>query len=477
MVAPRDEGCVLGRSPIASLPAAGENSVFRHLGVQFTPTGLAIDLMERSLIQSMEDRVSSWKVRRASLMGKVLVANIFLLSKIWFLAHVVPFSRKFHSQIDRILRSWLWGPTASHPPMALKKLQGRRPDGGAGLHDSRERSSRILSKWMAPVIDPRVSSASLPPWARAANENWLTALGISRRAAGELPQCLSKFQNSGRTGPKAAGPLWRAYLDAFKRSPLSVGMTTPWRLAYQGDELLDYKLPRPARPVAVITPPLMLESLPKGGQGPILVDPKVWALAKLRIVPPLHRNHTWRVFHRGFRTGDRASSDWVHRHCFFCPHIVSTHTHRYFSCPHIFQLWCSIFSSVPGAPSVPANWNPAMDPFFSLIWGKFPITLRAILFHSILFVIHRVYLASLEGRTIPHAVQLEMAKKDVESQIMRVDRYKKWPPGQTRDILLWGERAAPWIIYEDRTDNLTAPPIKELAWVSPPQTTILNHFL
>ncbi|KAF5187919.1 hypothetical protein FRX31_022495, partial [Thalictrum thalictroides] len=49
----------------------------------------------------------------------------------------------------------------------------------------------------------------------------------------------------------------------------------------------------------------------------------------------------------------------------------------------------------------------------------------------------RVYLATLEGKTIPLIAQVAMATQEVESQIMRVERYKKWPPGQVREILLW----------------------------------------
>ncbi|KAF5187918.1 hypothetical protein FRX31_022494 [Thalictrum thalictroides] len=236
---------VTDHSSFAALVPAGSTSIFCHLGVYFTPKGIALGHMESTLLKAMADRIASWRVRKATLLGKVLVANVFLLSKIWYLAHIAPFSCKFHKEVEKLLWSWLWGALALHPPMALGKLHGSCRDGGAGLQDPRLRVGQILSKWLAPVIDPRVASAFLPPWARAANENWLASMGITRRAARELPRCLAKFQGTRKIGPNSSGPIWRAYLDAFKRSPLSLNKATPWTLCCQGEEMLDYKITRP----------------------------------------------------------------------------------------------------------------------------------------------------------------------------------------------------------------------------------------
>ena len=45
-----------------------------------------------------------WSLRRVSLLGKSLVANTFLLSCMWYLAHIVPFSFDYYRKLARIIQ-------------------------------------------------------------------------------------------------------------------------------------------------------------------------------------------------------------------------------------------------------------------------------------------------------------------------------------------------------------------------------------
>ena len=100
-----------------------------------------------------------WSLRRVSLLGKSRVANIFLLSCMWYLAHIVPFSSDYFKKLARIIQRWLWG-DSSVPAMSMTRLAGGRRWGRAGLLDPAANAALIFSKWlvlvMAPWLEPTV---------------------------------------------------------------------------------------------------------------------------------------------------------------------------------------------------------------------------------------------------------------------------------------------------------------------------------
>ncbi len=51
---------------------------------------VAVDNMWEGIVGGMERRLIFWRSRFLSLKGKILIVNLLMLSKIWYVLHVMP---------------------------------------------------------------------------------------------------------------------------------------------------------------------------------------------------------------------------------------------------------------------------------------------------------------------------------------------------------------------------------------------------
>ncbi|KAL1916379.1 uncharacterized protein VTP21DRAFT_5570 [Calcarisporiella thermophila] len=145
-------------SPCLFIP---EEGTFTLLGIPFNtkhifpPTSFYEQLLEK-----LEKTVKTWKSRSISLLGKVLLVNSRLLSKIWYLAYLIPFKQDFFDRVSRIVQQFLWGGRRSQIERSLLE----QPKGfGLGLIDPKHQCTAILASWIQRIHNAQRERIP-PPW-------------------------------------------------------------------------------------------------------------------------------------------------------------------------------------------------------------------------------------------------------------------------------------------------------------------------
>ena len=198
------------------------NTPFRHLGVLFSTSGAYFGANESHLLSSIQNVTTLWCHRQISLTGRCVAANVFLLSKIIYTAHIVPFSQAFFDSLYRILQKWLW-PRYKKAPVSITSIMYPRRCGGMGLINPQSLCDRMLLKWISPILSPSISLSNLS-WSQLARYNWNRALGFSPHNNASLQKWLSSCPSR---GPNSLDLYWKRCLVSIHRSGLEVVDSTP----------------------------------------------------------------------------------------------------------------------------------------------------------------------------------------------------------------------------------------------------------
>ncbi|KAF5185439.1 hypothetical protein FRX31_024974, partial [Thalictrum thalictroides] len=298
---------------------------FRHLGVHFTSREVATPYSEDNLIRGITNRMAPWANRTASLAGKCVLINVFLLSKLWYLLHIIPFSDKFFNQLENIIQGWLWAPSRKHSAK-ISVLYGPKSKGGLGLINPRMQSRRILAKWIKQVVIPN----SQEHWAMAARTIFATQLSL-RNIEDNL--ALSRWlSRARRTGPRDLHPYWKGVLKAFRllkwkvvfpwpSGPVSASAGPPVLVGEDKVPCSQYSLPkRPKHKVQL--PELSIKILPRVQ---LVHDKKVYKYTWSSLVIPRIQSNTWRVMRRKYRIGLRQGETSPFLSCASCGEPVDSH--------------------------------------------------------------------------------------------------------------------------------------------------------
>ncbi|KAJ9050958.1 hypothetical protein DSO57_1009316 [Entomophthora muscae] len=82
-----------------SLPTGYQPSppteVFRHLDILFTTKGIALAEMESKSLSNLVNQMSKWKYKLLDLNAKIQALNVFVCSKLWYVAHPALFTQVF----------------------------------------------------------------------------------------------------------------------------------------------------------------------------------------------------------------------------------------------------------------------------------------------------------------------------------------------------------------------------------------------
>ncbi|KAL1914168.1 uncharacterized protein VTP21DRAFT_10262 [Calcarisporiella thermophila] len=112
------------------------------------------------LLEKLEKTVKTWKSRSISLLGKVLFVNSKLLSKIWYLAYLIPFKQDFFDRVSRIVQQFLWGGCRSQ----IERNLLEQPKGfGLGLIDPKHQFTAFLASWIQRIHNAQREGIP-PPW-------------------------------------------------------------------------------------------------------------------------------------------------------------------------------------------------------------------------------------------------------------------------------------------------------------------------
>ncbi|KAJ9066541.1 hypothetical protein DSO57_1008479 [Entomophthora muscae] len=71
--------------------------------------------MEKNLLSDLVDRIGKWRYKRLDLASKAQALTVFVYSKIWYVAHIVPFTEAFEKKVESITRAFLWNKATAAP--------------------------------------------------------------------------------------------------------------------------------------------------------------------------------------------------------------------------------------------------------------------------------------------------------------------------------------------------------------------------
>lgn len=93
--------------PPTGMAPINQEEHFRHLGIHFRPDGLVQDVIEATLLSSLNRKIQTWFQLKLSLVGKIAALDVFLYSKLRFTAHITPFLYAFEKAIRAPTRRFL----------------------------------------------------------------------------------------------------------------------------------------------------------------------------------------------------------------------------------------------------------------------------------------------------------------------------------------------------------------------------------
>lgn len=390
------------------------SALFKYLGILFTGQGLAVKAMENSLIEGVQDRVNSWKYAMFNLEGKITALNVFIFSKLWYVAHILPMSERLEKGINRIVMKFLWN--ASKSPVTKGKLNLHVLEGGYGLLDFKVHAHKIFSKQFHAML---YSHSNGPLSARAII--WCKRLRVKgnvtsksfRRWFGDHPKLIS---------PGGASEEVRAFLGAIR--------TVGWSFEKLDKEVLECLDMSECIPFSEIRDPFLFEKqmnyvedarvkirigevemdkrnypLPKKKRKdlkrPVIpsqircwqkegkninVDPvKVNQMIQSKLVSSNQRSLMWRVMHQGFWNEARMPVDHPVRSCPFCCVATSTVTHKYLTCPALEPYWERVYDAM----GVDLQDRCVVeDVFFGKSLQAESVALRGVLYQYALWAVH-----------------------------------------------------------------------------------------
>lgn len=416
----------------ASIP---ESKIFCHLGVLMNSKGVFIAANENFLLSSITSQVTRWSYKPISLSGRCIAANIFLLSKVWYLAHIVPFTDKFFININSVLQKWFW-PRNNAPPIKIENLYSHRKLGGMSLLDPIQQSIKILSKWLIPVINPDSLKDTIPEWVPQYRKNWLRSLKID---VGTKTGIQKFLHNGNKTGPHDLEEFWRRAHGCFKKSPLKLVNTNTTKdrrydkyiiqIGNQELKTIPYLIPSKSTPRQPLCK-LLIAPAPTP-------DPywtKIWYSCHSKLIPGFVRTISWRCVSLSWKLADRSNKEAPHFMCPICITIPNTTSHKYFFCPSILELWNSVSLWIDPAQKDP--FFPNEDLFF--LKKKIPESFGTLVFHTVLSVIHYHFIrASFQKSITSCEILISIFKSTLQAHINRIWHSRDNQIGNKYSVSKW----------------------------------------
>lgn len=191
--------------PMPGYATAAHRETFTHLGVKLRQGGRDMAEIETDTLAGLRRTIGTWHRRRLTKTARVVVANTYFLSKLWYVAPFYDFSVKFFDEIDRLLKLLIWDGKArvSLPWVCRPKLQG-----GLGLIHPRSQCVALRAKWIARWQEPGRRAPRWKPLFTASAQN---DYGLRiKQAAEALLTCPMGKQTRANTTGDLSTPVTRA---------------------------------------------------------------------------------------------------------------------------------------------------------------------------------------------------------------------------------------------------------------------------
>ena len=160
----------------------------------------------------MIHRLAQWSTRNISIIGKTILINTFLISKIYFFATGSSLSPTFITCLKSISQQFLW--ESKHPPIKIQRCYGKRITRGIGLIDITSQSHKLFSKALIKIL---IANNSCPSWANAYKVNMTRAIGLNNPFSNHA---LSNYlaTHKGTLGPHYLPKRWKNILWIMKHN-------------------------------------------------------------------------------------------------------------------------------------------------------------------------------------------------------------------------------------------------------------------
>ena len=83
------------------------------------------------VIQKIDTKVAMFKARNVNLFQCAIIVNILVLSKVWYISHTYPLSKKYAQLINKIIILYIWNSLEN--PLKRLILFREKDDGGINL--------------------------------------------------------------------------------------------------------------------------------------------------------------------------------------------------------------------------------------------------------------------------------------------------------------------------------------------------------
>lgn len=109
------------------------------------------DIMWEELVEGMERRLIFWKNRFLNLKGKILIVNVLMLSKMWYVLYVNSMPIWVRQRLKTCILEFLW--EKKTPRIAYNTLIGLAEEGGMGLVDPEQKMNSMRIKVVKKYLD------------------------------------------------------------------------------------------------------------------------------------------------------------------------------------------------------------------------------------------------------------------------------------------------------------------------------------
>lgn len=91
----------------------------------------AVSTSWSKVIQKIDNHVAMFKARNVNLFQRAIIINILVLSKVWYVIHTYPLSKKYAQLINKIIIPYIWNSLGN--PLKRLILYREKDDGGINL--------------------------------------------------------------------------------------------------------------------------------------------------------------------------------------------------------------------------------------------------------------------------------------------------------------------------------------------------------
>lgn len=93
------------------------NSPVRHLKILLSTKGVEYHIMKANFLKKISERISTWKNRSVSIIGRASLINTFIKSQLYFYSQGVSLTMSFIKKFYSISQTFLW--QSRYPPFKI----------------------------------------------------------------------------------------------------------------------------------------------------------------------------------------------------------------------------------------------------------------------------------------------------------------------------------------------------------------------